>query len=58
MKRSCDGGRTWSGRLPAPASWESSRETPTIQRTAGADGRRRPVSVRFRVEELDELAGG
>ncbi len=31
-KRSPDGGRTWSERLPTPASWETSREVPTIHR--------------------------
>lgn len=30
MKRSDDGGKTWSGRLSTPKSWETSRETPTI----------------------------
>lgn len=33
MKRSTDGGLTWSGRLPVPASWATSLETPTIHRT-------------------------
>lgn len=32
MKRSDDGGRTWSQRLPTPKSWETSLETPTIHR--------------------------
>ncbi|MDH5493777.1 MAG: glycoside hydrolase, partial [Myxococcales bacterium] len=31
-KRSTDGGRTWSERLPTPASWASSQEVPTIHR--------------------------
>ncbi|KAA3611427.1 MAG: hypothetical protein DWQ01_04875 [Planctomycetota bacterium] len=31
-KRSEDGGLTWSGRLPTPQSWQSSREVPTIHR--------------------------
>jgi len=29
-KRSDDGGRTWSARLPTPENWETSLETPTI----------------------------
>lgn len=33
MKRSTDGGQTWSERLPTPASWATSLETPTIHRT-------------------------
>lgn len=31
-KRSEDGGKTWSGRLPTPANWATSLETPTIHR--------------------------
>ena len=40
-KRSEDGGKTWSGRLPTPASWATSLETPTIHRTVDRAGRRR-----------------
>lgn len=32
LKRSTDQGRTWSGRLPTPANWSTSLETPTIHR--------------------------
>jgi hypothetical protein len=38
MKRSTDGGLTWSDRLPTPESWATSKETPTIHRM---DGKRR-----------------
>jgi len=41
MKRSADGGQTWSERLPTPKSWETSLETPTIHRTVDAQGQRR-----------------
>jgi membrane protease YdiL (CAAX protease family) len=40
-KRSEDGGKTWSARLPTPASWETSLETPTIYRTVDRAGRKR-----------------
>jgi BNR repeat-like domain len=40
-KRSEDGGKTWSGRLPTPASWATSLETPTIYRAVDRAGRRR-----------------
>lgn len=32
-KRSVDGGRTWSDRLPTPANWVDSQEVPTLFRT-------------------------
>ncbi|MEK0430546.1 MAG: hypothetical protein RL139_350 [Gemmatimonadota bacterium] len=32
LKRSEDGGRTWSDRLPTPANWVTSKETPTLFR--------------------------
>ena len=40
-KRSTDGGRSWSERLPTPANWASSQETPTIFRVVDAAGQRR-----------------
>jgi len=43
MKRSADGGLTWSGRLPVPENWETSLETPTIHRVVGADGTKRLI---------------
>ncbi|MCX7818659.1 MAG: glycoside hydrolase [Kiritimatiellae bacterium] len=43
LKRSTDGGRSWSERLPVPASWATSLETPTIHRVVDAAGRRRLI---------------
>jgi len=43
MKRSRDGGLTWSDRLPGPENWATSLETPTIHRVVGPDGRKRLV---------------
>jgi len=43
LKRSRDGGRSWSDRLPTPKSWETSLETPTIHRLVDNSGRRRLV---------------
>lgn len=40
MKRSSDGGLTWSSRLPVPENWSTSLETPTIHRTIGPDGKK------------------
>jgi hypothetical protein len=40
-KRSEDGGKTWSARLPTPASWSTSLETPTIYRTVDRRGQKR-----------------
>ncbi|MEZ6132919.1 MAG: sialidase family protein [Planctomycetaceae bacterium] len=42
-KRSGDGGRTWTDRLPTPASWATSREVPTLHRVIGPDGTRRII---------------
>lgn len=43
MKRSSDGGLTWSDRLPVPENWATSLETPTIHRVVGADGQKRLI---------------
>jgi len=43
MKRSEDGGLTWSPRLPVPESWATSLETPTIHRTIDPTGKRRLI---------------
>lgn len=43
MKRSPDGGKTWSERLPTPKSWETSLETPTIHRVVDAKGKKRLI---------------
>ena len=42
-KRSRDGGRTWSDRLPTPANWSTSQEVPTLHRVTGPDGTRRII---------------
>src|SRR5882762_9658194 len=43
MKRSNDGGLTWSERLPTPKSWETSLEVPTLHRVVDAAGKKRIV---------------
>lgn len=43
LKKSVDGGRTWSGRLPTPASWATSLEVPTLFRVVDAQGKRRLI---------------
>lgn len=42
-QRSTDGGLTWSGRLPTPESWATSKEVPTIHRVIDADGKKRLI---------------
>lgn len=43
LRRSTDGGRTWSAPLPVPGNWSTSQETPTIHRVVDAAGRRRLI---------------
>jgi hypothetical protein len=38
MKKSTDGGLTWSERLPVPDNWATSKETPTIYRVTDPQG--------------------
>lgn len=42
-KRSTDGGKTWSERLPTPKSWATSKEVPTIHRVVDAQGKKRLI---------------
>ena len=42
-KRSTDGGKSWSGRLPTPKSWATSKEVPTIHRVVDAKGNKRLI---------------
>jgi hypothetical protein len=43
LKRSPDGGATWSARLPVPENWTTSLETPTIYRVTDKGGVKRLV---------------
>jgi hypothetical protein len=58
-QRSADGGKTWSGRLPTPKSWETSLEVPTLHRVVDAAGRKRLIlfsglyPIRMAVSEDD-----
>lgn len=38
MKRSDDGGKTWSDLLPTPENWKEAKNCPSIYRLAGPDG--------------------
>ncbi|MEZ5400938.1 MAG: sialidase family protein [Bryobacteraceae bacterium] len=59
LRRSRDGGLTWSAPLPVPASWATSKETPTIHRVVDANGRKRLIlfsglyPIRMSVSEDD-----
>ena len=43
MKRSSDGGKTWSDRLPTPDNWSTSAEVPTIHRMIDKQGKKRLI---------------
>lgn len=43
LKRSTDGGKTWSERLPVPENWATSLEVPTIHRVIDPAGKRRLI---------------
>ena len=42
-KKSFDGGKTWSDRLPTPPNWETSLEVPTLHRTIDSNGKKRII---------------
>lgn len=59
LKRSTDGGLTWSDRLPVPDNWATSQETPSIHRVVDGAGRKRLIvwsglyPARLSVSEVD-----
>mgnify|MGYP002622926156 FL=1 len=59
MKRSTDGGLTWSDRLPVPENWATSKEVPTIHRVIDKQGVKRLIMfsglypIRMAVSEDD-----
>ena len=59
MKKSVDGGMTWSDRLPVPENWATSQEVPTIYPVADNEGNKRLVMfsglypIRMAVSEDD-----
>lgn len=62
MKRSPDGGLTWSERLPVPESWATSQEVPTLYPVIDPEGVKRLIMfsglhpIRMAVSEDDGLS--
>ncbi len=59
MKKSTDGGLTWSERLPVPDNWATSQEVPTLYRVIDSQGKKRLIMfsglypIRMAVSEDD-----
>lgn len=59
MKKSFDGGLTWSDRLPVPENWSTSQEVPTLFPVTDAQGKKRLIMfsglfpIRMAISEND-----
>ena len=41
-----DGGKTWSQRIPTPATWATSKETPTLYHTIDSAGQNKKILIK------------